>query len=67
MPEGPEIRRAADQLDRALRGQQALAVEFHTGPLRRHGPRLTGQRIESVTPLGRVAEPEEIEELEVDF
>ena len=53
MPEGPEIRRAADQHDRALRGQQALAVEFHTGPLRRHGPRLTGQRIESVTPRSK--------------
>jgi len=53
MPEGPEIRRAADELDRALRGQRALAVEFHTPALRRHGPRLTGQRIESVTPRSK--------------
>ncbi len=53
MPEGPEIRRAADQLGRALCGRPALAVEFHVPALRRHGSDLTGQRIESVTPRSK--------------
>jgi endonuclease VIII len=53
VPEGPEIRRAADELGRALVGRVAGRVEFHLPRLESHGPRLSGQRIEAVTPRAK--------------
>jgi endonuclease-8 len=53
MPEGPEIRRAADQLARVLVGRVAEQVWFATPALRRYGARLSGQRILAVAPRGK--------------
>lgn len=53
MPEGPEIRRAADQLERRLVGQVLKSVEFHIDPLRGFGPQLRGARVLSVTPRSK--------------
>ena len=53
MPEGPEIRRAADELERVLEGEQALEVRFLVGALAGWGPRLSGRRIEAVTPRSK--------------
>jgi endonuclease-8 len=53
MPEGPEIRRAADELARALVGRVAETVEFYLPRLAAHGPRLAGQRIVAVTPRAK--------------
>ena len=53
MPEGPEIRRAADQLSRALGGEIAEAVQFAQPALIRHGARLSGRRIVTVEPRSK--------------
>lgn len=53
MPEGPEIRRAADELARALVGRVAETVEFYLPRLAAHGPRLAGQRVVAVTPRAK--------------
>lgn len=53
MPEGPEIRRAADALARAVVGEPLTSVYFAFPRLRRHQPALLGRRIESITPHGK--------------
>jgi endonuclease-8 len=53
MPEGPEIRRAADRLARAVEGDIARAVSFGLPPLRRFGARLSGRRILRIRPRGK--------------
>jgi endonuclease-8 len=53
MPEGPEIRRAADRLVRAVEGRTARAVHFGLAPLRRFEARLCGRRIERIRPRGK--------------
>jgi endonuclease-8 len=53
MPEGPEIRRAADQVARAVAGRIAQQVEFGLPRLARHGPALSGRRIEAVEARGK--------------
>ncbi len=53
MPEGPEIRRAADQVARAIAGRRAEAVRFGLPALRRHQRTLTGRRIEAVESRGK--------------
>jgi endonuclease-8 len=53
VPEGPEIRRAADQLARALVGETAVVVEFTQPAMTRHGERLSGQRIVAVEPRSK--------------
>lgn len=53
MPEGPEIRRAADQLARAVEGEIAERVEFHWPPLAGAARRVQGQRIVRVAPRGK--------------
>ena len=53
MPEGPEIRRAADQVDRALRGQVATRVWFAFPHLRRKAAKLLGARVLRVEPRGK--------------
>jgi endonuclease-8 len=53
MPEGPEIKRAADRISAVLQGEVALLVEFRFAHLIAAAARLTGQRISSVTPRGK--------------
>lgn len=56
MPEGPEIRRAADRLRRALEGRVALSVRFATDTfpqLVRFHRTLSGRRIAAVEPRGK--------------
>lgn len=53
MPEGPEIRRTADLLAKAVVGAPLVAVEFALPALQHHQSRLLGCRIESITPRGK--------------
>ncbi len=53
MPEGPEIRRAADSLADILEGQVAESVKFGLPRLRRHGKTLSGYRIERLETRGK--------------
>ena len=53
MPEGPEIRRAADRLERALKGQSAEAVFFAFDHLKPFEQQLGGQLVESVETRGK--------------
>ncbi|MGY6519552.1 MAG: endonuclease VIII [Lysobacteraceae bacterium] len=53
MPEGPEIRRAADQLARAVAGRPLLEVAFAFDHLQPYARRLTGASIEAFTPHGK--------------
>ena len=53
MPEGPEIRRAADELDRALRGHTVRRVFFSFDHLKPFAPILAGHCIEAVTARGK--------------
>ncbi|MBL8377778.1 MAG: endonuclease VIII [Burkholderiales bacterium] len=56
MPEGPEIRRAADKLKRVLEGQKALSVRFAKDrfpTLQASSRRLAGRMIEAVEPRGK--------------
>jgi endonuclease-8 len=53
MPEGPEIRRAADQVARAITGRRAEAVRFGLRTLKRHERTLSGRRVEAVESRGK--------------
>jgi endonuclease-8 len=53
MPEGPEIRRAADALARAVVGERLTSVFFAFPALKRHERALRGRRIESIAPHGK--------------
>lgn len=53
MPEGPEIRRAADRLARAVEGEIAEHVEFRWPPLAGAARRVQGRRILRVAPRGK--------------
>ena len=53
MPEGPEIRRAADRLADAIRGQRAERVRFGLARLQEHEEELRGRRVLSVEPRGK--------------
>jgi endonuclease-8 len=53
MPEGPEIRRAADGVARALAGRVAVEVEFTPARLRRWNAVLSGRRVEAVEARGK--------------
>lgn len=53
MPEGPEIRRAADALARAVVGEPLTLVRLAFPRLKRHERALRGRRIESITPHGK--------------
>ena len=53
MPEGPEIRRAALRIDKALRGREAEIVDFAQPHLRRYGSVLSGQQIDWVSSRGK--------------
>jgi len=53
MPEGPEIRRAADRLDAVLRGRRLTRVHGGLERLKAFEPILTGARVRSVTARGK--------------
>lgn len=53
MPEGPEIRRAADRLAAAVAGQTVVRAEFAFPALQRFERELAGSRILSITPRGK--------------
>jgi len=53
MPEGPEIRRAADQLARALAGRLATEVYFRFARLRRFSEHLIGEVVVDVETRGK--------------
>ncbi len=53
MPEGPEIRRAADALAGAVVGQPLTLAWFASPALKRHQTSLVGHAIEAITPHGK--------------
>ncbi|MDJ0868652.1 MAG: endonuclease VIII [Myxococcota bacterium] len=53
MPEGPEIRLAADQVANAIAGEVASSVFFHHEHLKHFESLLTGERVLSVAPRGK--------------
>ncbi|MEM7411369.1 MAG: endonuclease VIII [Myxococcota bacterium] len=53
MPEGPEIRRAADRVQRAVAGKVAERVEFLFPDLQCYGPQLEGRVVTHVETRGK--------------
>ncbi len=53
MPEGPEIRRAADEVHTAIAGRKTIAVQFGLEQLKPFESRLTGLRVSAVTSHGK--------------
>lgn len=53
MPEGPEIRRAADRVADVLAGRKVAAVEFAFPELKSWERRLRGQRVAAVDTIGK--------------
>lgn len=53
MPEGPEIRLAADRLARVLEGKTPEGVELLLPQIAQHTHKLSGRRIELVQPRGK--------------
>ncbi len=53
MPEGPEIRRAADAVSAAIRGRKTTKVQFGHNHLKPFESRLTGLRVTAVTSHGK--------------
>ena len=53
MPEGPEIRRAADRLAEAVVGEPLVDAWFAFPALKRHEKPLRGRRIDSIVPHGK--------------
>ena len=53
MPEGPEIRRAADRIEAVLAGEVVEAVRFGLPRLRRHAATLRGHRVTGLETRGK--------------
>jgi endonuclease-8 len=53
VPEGPEIRRAADRIERAIAGRATTRVEFAFPRLRRFQKRLSGAAVREVETRGK--------------
>ncbi|QTF09338.1 endonuclease VIII [Brenneria izadpanahii] len=53
MPEGPEIRRAADQLAAAMVGKRLTRVWFAFPELKQYEPALIGQKVERIVTRGK--------------
>jgi endonuclease-8 len=53
MPEGPEIRRAADRIAKVLEGQTIESVKFGLARLRHHSGKLSGQRVTRLETRGK--------------
>ena len=53
MPEGPEIRRAADRISKRIVGQDLESIRFHYPPLMEFQEVIGGSQVESVTTRGK--------------
>lgn len=53
MPEGPEIRRAADKLEKAIRGKTLTDVWFAFPQMKTYEPALVGERVEAIETRGK--------------
>jgi endonuclease-8 len=53
VPEGPEIRRAADRIARVLVGERIESAEFTPDRLRGFGPRMSGTTVRAVDTRGK--------------
>jgi len=53
MPEGPEIRRVADRLEKALVGREIVGASFGLRRLEPYADELVGATVESVPPRGK--------------
>lgn len=53
MPEGPEIRRAADKLEKAIRGKTLTDVWFAFPQLKTYEASLVGERVEAIETRGK--------------
>ena len=53
MPEGPEVRRAADKIADVLEGQNIEAVRFGMPRLRHYSRQLRGHRVSSIETRGK--------------
>ena len=53
MPEGPEIRRTADRLTKAVAGRPLVSAWFAFQALAPFGPKLAGRRIRAIEPHGK--------------
>ncbi|MEL6188832.1 MAG: endonuclease VIII [Myxococcota bacterium] len=53
MPEGPEVRRQADRIQKAVGGRKADRVFFGLEALAARGPELSGRRVEHVEARGK--------------
>lgn len=53
MPEGPEIRRAADQIEQALKGKKLVRVEFGLDHLIPFAAELKGHRVSAINTHGK--------------
>ncbi len=53
MPEGPEIRRAADKIENVLKGQLIEEIAFGLPKLKRYAAQLRGNRVSSVETRGK--------------
>jgi endonuclease-8 len=53
MPEGPEIRRATDRIERVLQGRPASRVHFAFPRLQRYERRLCGRRVVAIETRGK--------------
>ena len=53
MPEGPEIRRAADRISKRIVGQDLESIQFHYAPLMEYQEIIGGSQVESVTTRGK--------------
>ena len=53
MPEGPEIRRAADKIEAVLKDNTIQKVEFGLKPLKKYAKPLTGTKVLSLETRGK--------------
>ena len=57
MPEGPEIRRAADSLEAAIKGKPLTHVWFAFPQLKPFGSQLVGQTVTHIETRGKAYSP----------
>jgi endonuclease-8 len=53
MPEGPEIRRIADALEKQIAGRVIDSIRFGLDPLKQWEPRLTGAKVKKIETYGK--------------
>lgn len=55
MPEGPEVRRAADEMEQRLKGARLERVEFGIDKLKPHEQSLRGRQLEGIDTFGKAS------------